>query len=158
MEENRSANCSLYLCDETGLTIPTLTEPVYSKAKGRSKKSEKRNSKTESEVNSQEEDRLGQDENKDPKNNKLDNSVRNNKTESTSRTESKKNKKNRREREKDVDRTGSTEMEKVSGLNQKKIGENEILNKGRASTALGKRRKGDKESGINSGTGKSGFL
>ncbi|XP_052760903.1 ankyrin repeat domain-containing protein 17-like isoform X2 [Mya arenaria] len=116
-----------------GLTLPTSTEPIYSKSKGRPKKSEKRGSKNESEMNNVEEDRVTQDENQDPRVNNPENalSISNNKTES-SRTENKKNKKNRRERDKEITTSVG-----------KKVTEGQA---GRA--AIGRRRKGEKDSSV----------
>lgn len=145
----------------TGLTLPTSTEPIYSKAKGKSKKSEKRNSKNESEMNNIEEDRLTQDENKDPKSNKSDSSSSNNRLDSVSKTESKKNKKNRKEREKDqsqmIGKEGTPE-ERTPSLGSGRItapAENDS-NKGRSLSSSNKRKKGEK-SQLNCTTGKKPY-
>ena len=107
------SSCGLHVHSLTGLTLPT-SDPIYSKAKNRVNKSEKRNTKTDTQITVVKADKRNskmdtqmmivenkpprQDENKEPRNNKGDNV--NNKSMAKT-TESRKNKKNRRDKEND---------------------------------------------------------
>lgn len=145
--EQVSCNFTYFL---PGLTLPTSVEPIYTKAKGRNKKSEKRGSKSEFDMI--DEDLLSQDENKDPRSNKSDNTVsKNNKSESMSRTESKKNKKNRRDWDKDqsqvIVKKDVSNDERTPSLGSGPMmapAENDSSSKGRSVSSSSRRKKGDK--------------